>query len=65
MLSWTLGDTFPMVQGGAWWAAHALGVVRKTGGAGQVTGVADALLNVETCTTVRNTFPVFKQVSRV
>lgn len=65
MLKWALGNTFPMMQGGPWHTAHALGVVRETGGTGRITGIADVFLTVETSATVRNTFPVFEQGSWV
>lgn len=65
MLAWTLGNAFPMMQGGPQQTAHALGVVRETGGTGRIAGVANAFLTVETGATVRNTFPVFEQGSRV
>lgn len=46
MLSRTLGDAFPMMQGGPWGAAHALGVVRETGGTGRVAGCGRQRVNV-------------------
>lgn len=58
-------DTFPMIQCGAWRAAHACGVVRVTGGAGGVTSRTDALLAVVPGTTVHHTHPVLEQGSRV
>lgn len=65
MLCWTLGNTFPMVQDGFRQTAHAIGVVRETGGTGRIAGVAYAFLTVETSATVRDTSPVFEQGSRV
>ncbi len=38
MLSWAMGNTFPMMQGGPWQTAHALRVVRETGGTGRIAG---------------------------
>lgn len=46
MLSWTLAETFPMMQGGPRWAAHTFGVVRKTGGTGRITGCEAQRVNV-------------------
>lgn len=65
MASRTLGNTFPMMQGGPRWAAHALGVVRETGGAGRITGVTDAFLTVESGPAVRDTLAVLEQGSGI
>lgn len=46
VMSWTLGNTFPMMQRGPRWAAHALGVVRETGGTGRITGCERQHVNV-------------------
>lgn len=65
VLSRTLGNTPPMMQGGPRRAAHTLGVVGETGGAGRVTGVTDAILAVETSAAVRDANSVFEQSSLV
>lgn len=46
MLSWTLAETFPMMQGSLRWAAHTLVVVGKTGGTGRITGCEAQRVNV-------------------
>ena len=46
MLSWTLGNTFPMMQGGPRQTAHTLGVVRETGGTGRIAGCEPQHVNV-------------------
>lgn len=46
MLSWTLAETFPMMQGSPRWAAHTFGVVGKTGGTGRITGCEAQRVNV-------------------
>lgn len=61
MLSRTLGDTLPMMQGGPRRAAHTLGVVGETGGAGRITGVTDAILDVETSAAIGDANSVFEQ----
>lgn len=38
IVSRALGNTFSMMQGGPWHAAHALGVVRETGGTRRIAG---------------------------
>lgn len=38
IVSWTLWNTLPMMQGGTWLTAHALRVVRETGGTRRITG---------------------------
>lgn len=38
VVSRAVGNTFPMMQGGPGHAAHALGVVRETGGTRRIAG---------------------------
>lgn len=65
MASRTLGNTFPMMQGDPRRAAHALGVVRETGGAGRIAGITDAFLTVESGPTVRDTLAILEQGSGI